>query len=336
MTRIHSVTWRSGDYAVDERVDRLMFVSDGVWDTVKTHANVDADLWALDTLMLLQTVDHGTRFHQRSMAAIRRDQFDQYRVALAVERGMVCDAAGTRRVLMPGQILFTDLAQPEWFETERSTMLMLMIPRRALDDLLPRPVDLHGWMPQGAAAMLIGDHMRAMARAVPLLLTREVPGINQATLHLLAAAIAPNVGTLGNAREAIACVLLRQVQRYIEAHLTSPELSVEKICGAVKVSRATVYRLFELHGGIAHYIRTQRLQRAHQQLAASTQRITLERLADQLGFNGASNLSRAFRAHFGYSPSEVGKQGLRQLPTAVTTQAGGASFRDYIRRSRHA
>jgi AraC-like DNA-binding protein len=299
------------DGSPDERVDRLITSMGGVWDQVDIDAPAAGTLWFLGQNILTRIVDEGQRTQTRSMSAVRKDQMDQYRVVLQLERDFRCEADGKRIVVKPGQIIFTDLARPETFCCDRTDCLILFIPRSALDDLLPRPVDLHGWMPQGAAAMLLADHLRAVLRTAPLLSGAEVPGLNMATLHMLAATIAPNIDTLGNARPTIECALVRQAKRHIHTHLTDPTLSPEHICRTLRISRATLYRLFEPDGGVAQFIRQQRLLRAHMELASASTKLTLERLADNLGFNGASQFSRSFRTQFGYSPSEVGRLGLR-------------------------
>ncbi len=60
--------------------------------------------------------------------------------------------------------------------------------------------------------------------------------------------------------------LLRIVD-YIDAHLGDCELGEQMICDAFAMSRSTVYRLFQAHGGVARYIRECRAWLAHRHLA---------------------------------------------------------------------
>jgi AraC-like DNA-binding protein len=332
-----SIAQRSFDsrgMASAERSERWIIAAGGIWDSISTPTGdclVEARTWPIDRLMLIHSTDHGRRAQARSASAIRRDQLDHYRVVLSLDGEYSCDADGSRHNVAAGQLIVTDLARTESFACDHTSKLVLFVPRSALDELLPRPVDLHGCMPQGAGALLVGDHLRALVRAIPVLTTQELPTVNQATLQLLAAAIAPCAATLGEARPAIQSALLRQAQRCIDTRLGDPELSVEALCGALKISRATLYRMFEAEGGVAQYVRLRRLQRAHTLLATATHRLTIERVAERLGFKHVASFSRTFREHFGYNPSDVGKLGLRNAAVAPKP-TGSRSFVDLIHR----
>jgi len=56
---------------------------------------------------------------------------------------------------------------------------------------------------------------------------------------------------------------LRQACRFIEPHLKEPDLSAHQICTALRISRATKYRMFEFYGGVASRIKERRLMRIH-------------------------------------------------------------------------
>lgn len=332
-SRIADRTFDSHGYARKDRADRWIIAAGGIWDSVSTSSDeclMRGHTWPLGRLILVHTVDQGRRAPSRSHAAIRRDQLDHYRVVVQLERELPFDADGVRRVLKPGQMIFTDLSRPEWFDNDRASCLVLYIPRNALDDLLPRPLDLHGWMPQGPVAMLLGDHIRSLARAAPHLTTDQLPALNLATLQLLAATVTPSAATIAEARPALDAALFRQARRIIDAQLADPGLSVESLCGALKVSRTTLYRLFEPEGGVARCIRQRRLQRAHAIMSSSSQRVTIQHVADEVGFKQMAHFSRTFREHFGYSPSDVSRRALRNAAMLPRPIAGSRPFVELI------
>jgi AraC-like DNA-binding protein len=126
-----------------------------------------------------------------------------------------------------------------------------------------------------------------------------------ATLQLLAASLAPTIDMLGLARPALEGALLRQIRQYMDEHLAEEDLGVDTLCAHFRVSRSTLYRLFEAEGGVLNYLQDRRLVRIHRLLASPMQRSYLGRIAADNGFKSATHFSRAFRAKFGYSPRET-------------------------------
>lgn len=326
--------FKAADHPQDEVSDRFMAALGGLWDDLSVDPQFEGSFSAFGGVILADWCDHGPQTHRRSAAAARRDQFDHIRLVLQVDRELRCESTGVRRVVAPGQLLFTDLAYPGRFESDSSTGLALFIPRRSIEELLPRAVDLNNWMPQGASAMVLADHLRALHRSLPHLRDAEAPGLAQATLQLIAATLTPSIETLGNARAALEGALARQAERFIRENLTSPDLTVDKVCAAIKVSRATLYRFFDAHGGIATYIRVQRLRRAHHELCSRSQRVTIERLADRLGFGSVSRFSRSFTAEFGCTPSDVAKEGAPARTVPGSTWVSQGNFGDTLRAAR--
>jgi transcriptional regulator GlxA family with amidase domain len=213
------------------------------------------------------------------------------------------DADGERVVVGPGQLVLSDMARPEIYEADAGSNVVLHVPRGVLDAALARPVDLHGLVPRGAGAAMLADYMRTLVAGVAATDRQVAPRLSAAAVQLLAAAIVPVSD--GRATPAIEHALLRQACRHVEQHLDDPELSAAWLCARLRVSRATLYRLFEPLGGVASHVRERRLARIHAQLVQSPGRVHLGRIADQFGFHSASHFSQAFRQHFGYSPSEA-------------------------------
>ena len=91
----------------------------------------------------------------------------------------------------------------------------------------------------------------------------------------------------------------------MEDHLAEEDLGADSICAHFRISRSTLYRLFEAEGGVLNYLQDRRLVRIHGLLASPTQRCYLGRIAADNGFKSATHFSRAFRAKFGYSPRET-------------------------------
>lgn len=267
--------------------------------------NVRTQAWNMAG-MLVSTGEYGAQRMERTPALVRKEPIDHYTLHLVHDgTGLRMQHGDHELIVPPGQPLLSDLAQPKTLWYGEAHITSLFIPRDALDRLLPRQFDLHGVVPQGAGGALLVAHLQSLTRRLPGMTRGEVAGAFEATLHLLAASVAPSAATLDLARPALTQTLMHQVLRHIDENLLGVELSSEGVCAAFGLSRATLYRMFEPLGGVAHYIRSQRLERIHSVLLAPSGRVYLSRLAEEHGFKNAAHFSRAFRAHFGYAPTEV-------------------------------
>ncbi|HVW17797.1 MAG TPA: helix-turn-helix domain-containing protein [Solirubrobacteraceae bacterium] len=106
--------------------------------------------------------------------------------------------------------------------------------------------------------------------------------------------------------------LRRRVLAYIDAHLGDPELGPERIAGEHFISRSYLHKLFEGQAaGVSGTIKARRLERARRDLASPA--LAAEpvfRIASRWGFRSAAHFSRAFRAAYGCSPSELRERSL--------------------------
>jgi len=118
-------------------------------------------------------------------------------------------------------------------------------------------------------------------------------------------------GLSGNARAAVRAAAFGRVRRYVEHNLHEPGLSLESIVGASRLSRATLYRLFEHEGGLAAYIRNRRLREAAHELIKFPQAPVVE-IAYGLGFKSAADFNHAFRRAYDMPPRDF--RGLAGLP----------------------
>jgi AraC-like DNA-binding protein len=99
--------------------------------------------------------------------------------------------------------------------------------------------------------------------------------------------------------------LLGRAIRLIEAELGSSGLQPLKLSHRLGISRSRLYRLFEPYGGVARYIRKQRLLRIFGALGDPTRQEAVADLAFRYGFEDQSSFSRAFKREFGFSPRDV-------------------------------
>lgn len=96
--------------------------------------------------------------------------------------------------------------------------------------------------------------------------------------------------------------LMALARMIVQANLSRPDLTPEFIAGQMLVSRSTLYRLFEMEGGVMHFVQGERLRAVRDALSDPMERRTLSRLAEIFGFSSISYLSRSFRKRYGVSP----------------------------------
>jgi len=98
-------------------------------------------------------------------------------------------------------------------------------------------------------------------------------------------------------------VLLLRVKSYLGEHLHDPDLRLDDVARACAISLRYLHQLFHGAGETpAEHLRRRRLERAHRLLATTDLPVT--QVAYTCGFASPSTFSRAFRAHFGITPSE--------------------------------
>jgi YesN/AraC family two-component response regulator len=102
--------------------------------------------------------------------------------------------------------------------------------------------------------------------------------------------------------------LLQRAIDVVEQHLADDDFSVEAFAAAMHMSRSALY--LKLKGLVGQtpqeFIRVLRIKRAAQLLLGGTD--NMSEIAAQVGWLEPTHFSRAFRSHFGCSPSDYRKQ----------------------------
>jgi AraC-like DNA-binding protein len=284
----------------------------GVWDASDDFSFRSTTI-PLDSALLIDAHVSAVQY-DRTPRHIARGGIDHYQIALCVD-GKVTYAAGRRSVNMrPGDLCLMDMAQESRTTltpgegSNRSQTLSLVLPRALLAPLLATPdgasaTPLARESPQGR---VIGRQLLALHRAGGAAAADESSLTTAALATLLADAI-------GSARDAEPWIdranrhlLLASIKRHIGANLQTDAVSAQNLCRRLRLSRATLYRLFEPEGGLRRYVQEQRLNRAFARLAVPTSaRTRMIDLAVDFHFASDSTFVRAFRRRFGLTPGEV-------------------------------
>ncbi len=114
--------------------------------------------------------------------------------------------------------------------------------------------------------------------------------------------------------------LMVDLLAYVQEHIGEAELGTESLQQAFALSRASLYRLFQSRGGVASYIREQRLSTAHRYLQAYPD-CSLTWLLYEMGFTSERQFQRAFQQRFGMPPMQWRRQ-CRAKPHAPAPRRG--------------
>ncbi len=191
----------------------------------------------------------------------------------------------------------TNLTAPHACES-KGRLIALFLPYNAVD------ASLHPQISYDDAEFL-ADYLTLLHHNLSHLRRSNVARVAEATIHMLAAVLAPSHDKLAQAQAPIDAVITTRVVRAIDARLADPGLSPEYLCKTVGVSRSRLYRIFEPAGGIANYIRRRRLLESRRALADSANVHSIAEIAENTGFTDPSTYSRMFKREFGLSPKEV-------------------------------
>ena len=286
----------------------------------------------LGSLLVSQVDFEGQHFlREKHRSAV--DGLDHYLVQLYAKGGLVGTANDDERQLLGGDVQILDLTQANITQAEKSGTVAVVVPREALHQALPKAVGaLHGLILRGdrGTGGLLADYMRSLVARADTLALADASAVAEATTGMIAACIKPTAETMMQARASLDRTMLERIQGHIGANLHSPGLHADALSARFRISRSSLYRLFEPLGGVAAYIQEQRLVRAHAALSDPTQHHRrIYEIAFELGFSSEAHFSRLFRSTFGRSPSDVRSRAYEVFSGMTRQEANGAAGGGY-------
>ncbi|HEY4316626.1 MAG TPA: helix-turn-helix domain-containing protein [Herbaspirillum sp.] len=245
----------------------------------------------------------------RTAARISTDNVRSYVFHVAVD-GIIETTIGPGRQrksaqFVPG-ILALDMNQTmHMVRPTYARVLAFFLPRALVEAEIPDAEAIHGRVIAYTSPLtrLILSHLFTLCRRLPALCPAETESTIRLCAQLIIAAFGKQARLSGRARAAVNAALRKDVQGYIQANLHQKELAPESVLRAFPLPRASMYRMFEHDGGLGAYIRNQRLRAAASELV-EFQHMAIMEIAYGLGFNSASDFTRAFRRAYGMAPQD--------------------------------
>lgn len=285
----------------------------------------EVDVWGLGGMAFLKASLPG-KGYQRRYRKRRKDPIDHWCLLLTGEPNG------------HGRLKLRPLARDFDHASDDPRMLALYVSRDLFPDLAADFDALPTDLPRSGLFGLVADHLVSLMRNLPLVEAGQEAAIVSMTRPLVAAMISSSTGKLEDAEPAIAHLLRERVRQYIQRNLGSPHLAPDTICRDVGISRSRLYRMFEDLGGVADYIKRQRLLKSMAALSVIADMNDLQSvrdIAESLAFADPSSFSRAFKAEFLITPTEAREAAMAGDPFHPIADLGEpADFNQLLRRLR--
>lgn len=255
---------------------------------------------------IVEATDHCVKRTPALIASARR-RF--YKVGLQLDGTGILVQEGREALLRPGSLAIYDTDTPYSLGFEdRSRTLVVMFPAHLVDlpleavgELTATPLER-----SGGIGPLVAAHLTNLAGDLDAVHGPAGARLARSTVDLIVTLLAHELAA-GRVELDPRQRLFAEIVRFIEAHLGSRELDSTSIAAAHYVSPRHLQALFHDNDAtVATWIRRRRLEECRTRLRdpASDTRSVLS-IATEFGFADAAHFSRAFRAEFGCSPTEV-------------------------------
>ncbi|WP_107436361.1 helix-turn-helix domain-containing protein [Streptomyces hyaluromycini] len=213
--------------------------------------------------------------------------------------------ARAEQTVAAGQFLLRHIGRPLHFETVPDTRAkVLVLPAAMLKPLLGRRQSVSGPADSAEVRLLVA-HANMMYDTVADLAPAGVQAAHS-TLIELAKAVARR--RIDDAEPQLAPALVQAAKDLADSRLADPELSGTMLARELNVSVRNLQRAFAATGEpVTAYIRRRRLEEARLALTAPTGRLSVSELAAHWQFADSSHFIRAFKKHYGRTPTEYAR-----------------------------
>ncbi|MEM8941454.1 MAG: helix-turn-helix domain-containing protein [Pseudomonadota bacterium] len=208
--------------------------------------------------------------------------------------------------LQPSDLAVLDSTRPYRIDVnEYLDALWIRVPRHRLEGRMQSAVEILAQRVDGRSGVghLASSLITAALREAGGLTSSESLRISNALLDLLSLSLEVSTGHTDRRPLHI----LRKVQNYIDANISDPDLCRRSIALRHGISERYLSRLFEKEGlSVAKWIRLRRLEQSRLQLESPDQQSRgIGEIAFACGFSDVSSFNRAFKRHFGATPSSL-------------------------------
>lgn len=277
---------------------------------------VKARVWLLDDI-LMSRFEAEANSVVRAPGLIRKTPSELVKLKIFQDGHLDIFDGDESGWLGPGAISFIDHDRPTTQVSTRHRQLSVFLPYHFIGfDPSKHPVwfRIEG---ESALGRVIAAAVTSVFKDLDHVSAEEAPALASGLAGLIRGALDAGFESAeGNDFRTARVAAIRQ---FVESRLDDPSLGSDMILKGFGLSRTTLYRDFEEHGGIQRYILRQRLHRAFRLLSESRpSRGVVGTVSERMGFTSVHSFSRAFRGRFGETPGAVvGRWALPEPPLSL-------------------
>lgn len=229
-----------------------------------------------------------------------------------------------------GNVCAVNLAYQAKSVSTDAHALTLVLSRDMVRSELPHLIDRRGalFAAESGTAQICADYFLSLRKRLETAAWEDAEALTHATLTILDSLTSRDDPTSNAAQPAV----FQAACRYIDSRLDDPALRVDDICRYLRISRATLYRLFSPYGGVHEHIQRRRLTACFRAINSARHRHRrIFDIAFDFGFTSPSHFSNLFRRHFGMTPREAREAGLKTGGALAAPPPAGRDGEDAVR-----
>lgn len=241
---------------------------------------------------------------------LRNDHSDHILMQWYVKGSCHACNGGRDFVQSPEHIVLMDLGYECLSSTisPSSEVISIAIPRELLQEFWGPVGNLAGLsLPVNSTkGSLLKSFMISLCEEMDTIKVTDASAVAEATMQMVSSLFQSEFKQTDASKEIVETQLRSLINDFIIANLRNPRLGTDMLLEKFHCSRATLYRLFQIDGGVASYINRLRLKRCYKYLISSkVKKSQISELAESWGFSNRQQFNRQFRQHFGVLPSNV-------------------------------
>jgi AraC-like DNA-binding protein len=245
----------------------------------------------------------------RDQRLVLASGLDQYVIQLLLAGQIKSECAGETVEANVGDIIVLDLGKTMTGIVSRDASTVTLIVSRVNLDRATDGQSLHGKVIRSSEsfagplrALLLGVH-----RHGPFAMANEAGVVEDTAVFVLSSLLSRNAEGNASSASTLSTQLRQRILEYVGSRLRDPGMTPDHLMKQFGVSRAHMYRMFAVDGGVAAMIRDQRLNSAYLDLAAANglSARSITEVAHEYWFSSSNHFLRAFRARFACAPSEI-------------------------------